>query len=179
MPTGRGGSFGAALRALIDAQGGTYSTYQAKGWHAQLRELSGTERGRTAADAAGLSPSRRTYVAWLSEAQTPSAANRAKIAQAYERASRRSLPASMRSGTIEIRGQVAFGPDVRDRGAKGTAPLRVDASYGDWDEFATVWEAGATDEELEEAFIEEIFEAEFGETTETVEFGGGAYTISN
>lgn len=59
------------------------ASYTAKGWHAQLRALTGTARGSAAADRAGLSPTPRTVLGWLSETREPSPANRAKIAEAY------------------------------------------------------------------------------------------------
>ncbi len=58
-------------------------SYQAKGWHAQIRTLTETKRGSAAADKAGLSPSVRTLQKWLSGDATPSKANQAKIAEAY------------------------------------------------------------------------------------------------
>jgi hypothetical protein len=57
---------------------------RAVGWHAQIRELSETKYGSKAADRAGLNPTARTMRNWLSESQTPSKANREKIASAYE-----------------------------------------------------------------------------------------------
>jgi hypothetical protein len=55
-----------------------------KGWHAQLRKLTGSERGQKASEAAGLSPSRGTLLRWLSEQQSPSKENRERIQAAYE-----------------------------------------------------------------------------------------------
>lgn len=57
-------------------------SYRAKGWHAQLAALTGTPRGSEAADRAGLAPSRRTLLGWLT-GSTPSRANQERIAQAY------------------------------------------------------------------------------------------------
>lgn len=59
-------------------------SYQAKGWHAQLRKLTEHSRGSDAADKAGLSPSARTLREWLSESREPSKANQERIARAYE-----------------------------------------------------------------------------------------------
>lgn len=67
-------------------------SYRAQGWHAQLRELTESARGSAAADRAGLSPSSRTMVGWLSETQTPNNANRARIEEAYN---------SLRTGRVE------------------------------------------------------------------------------
>lgn len=68
--------------ALADV-GRAHRAYPAKGWYAQLRELEGTQRGRAAADAAGLDVSRRTLTGWLAQTQEPSKSNREKIAEAY------------------------------------------------------------------------------------------------
>lgn len=58
-------------------------SYRARGWHAQLRELTESARGSAAADRAGLSPTARTMLGWLSETQTPNRTNRARIEEAY------------------------------------------------------------------------------------------------
>lgn len=58
--------------------------YDRKGWHAQLKQLTGTQRGYDAANRAGLSPTARTLREWLGEDRTPNAANQRKIHQAYE-----------------------------------------------------------------------------------------------
>lgn len=60
-----------------------YKSYKAKGWHAQLHELTRTDRGSEAADRAGLNPSSRTLMRWLSTAGEPSKANRDRISAAY------------------------------------------------------------------------------------------------
>ncbi len=58
-------------------------SYDARGWHAQLAQLTGTARGRAAADAAGLSPSRTTFLRWLGGTQAPNRRNREAIERAY------------------------------------------------------------------------------------------------
>lgn len=59
-------------------------SYTAKGWHAQLRALTGTDRGRAAADAAGLSPSAATLRKWLADEEYPiRKSDRDKIDRAY------------------------------------------------------------------------------------------------
>jgi hypothetical protein len=60
------------------------ASYQAKGWQAQLRALTGHKYGSAAADRAGLSPSKGTLLSWLSETREPSKANQDRIAGAYE-----------------------------------------------------------------------------------------------
>lgn len=60
------------------------TSYTAKGWHAQLRALTGSARGLELADRAGLSPSVRTLQKWLSDAEYPvRRSDREKIAEAY------------------------------------------------------------------------------------------------
>lgn len=60
-------------------------SYSAKGWHARLRALTGTEVGRAAADTAGLSPSASTLRKWLSDEEYPiRKSDREKIDRAYE-----------------------------------------------------------------------------------------------
>jgi hypothetical protein len=61
------------------------TSYTAKSWHAQLRVLTGSSRGSAAADKVGLSVTQRTLLGWLAETNDPSAANRAKIAEAYDK----------------------------------------------------------------------------------------------
>jgi hypothetical protein len=58
-------------------------SYDAKGWHAMLAQLTGTARGRAAAQAAGLNPSRGTLLRWLSGTQEPNRRNREAIERAY------------------------------------------------------------------------------------------------
>lgn len=71
----------AAERSAAEARPAT--SYRAKGWHAQLRELTGSRRGSELAERAGLDPSARTLQRWLAGGQ-PSRANRERIAEAYE-----------------------------------------------------------------------------------------------
>lgn len=59
-------------------------SYRARGWRAQLRELSAVQRGGQARERAGLAPSRTTARRWERGTQTPSRANRERIAAAYD-----------------------------------------------------------------------------------------------
>jgi hypothetical protein len=70
-------------RARAAGQAEYGRSYDAKGTHAQLAQLLDTARGRAAADTAGLSPSRRTLLRWLSGEQQPNRANREAIERAY------------------------------------------------------------------------------------------------
>ena len=59
------------------------TSHRAQGWHAQLRELTESARGSAAADRAGLGPTSRTLMAWLSESREPNRANQERIREAY------------------------------------------------------------------------------------------------
>lgn len=60
------------------------TSYKAKSWHAQLSDLTKTERGSKAADRAGLSPTRQTLTKWLSDPDYPiRRGDREKIEKAY------------------------------------------------------------------------------------------------
>lgn len=72
----------AAAGASATAQ--PLKSYSAKGWHAQLRALTGSARGNAAADAAGLSPSAATLRKWLSDEEYPiRKSDQDKIERAY------------------------------------------------------------------------------------------------
>lgn len=179
MATGSGNSIGAALLALAASMGGAprKASYTAKGWHAQISRLTATKAGYAAADAVGLSVSERTLKAWLAQKVEPNAANRALIAQAYERAAGR-WP-GWQQATFRIYGQTEQGGDVRDRGNDGNAPLRVDgtdASSRVWAEFQEEWESGnITEDEIGEHFGDVIQDAIGG--SEPWDFPGSSYTV--
>jgi hypothetical protein len=59
------------------------TTYRAKGWEAQFRQLFKTNKGYDAMSKAGVSATRQTVNRWLSGEQTPSKANREAIERAY------------------------------------------------------------------------------------------------
>lgn len=180
--SGSGDSFARALlNAVADAAGGTVGrlkSYAAKGWHAQISKLTSGPRGYLAAEAAGLSVTARTLKAWLAEESEPNAANRDKIAEAYEVMAGR-WPDGIERQDIAIHGQVGMGSDVRMRGGGSpTAPLLVDGRVGDWSRIKAAWNSGDLDEEdVEEAFTEDVLEADLGEGSEQWEFPGSAYTV--
>lgn len=182
MASGSGSSFGEALVDLIAAESGgqvgRYKTYTATGWHAQLSKLTSSGRGYTAAADVGLSATARTLKAWLSQDQEPNAANRSKIAAAYERMAGR-WPEHIERREFSIRGVVQMGRDVRDRGGRDGGPLVIDGGAGQWDRMKRAWLSGDVDpEEFEDWFVEDVMEMDIGEGSEEWEFPGGAYTIT-
>lgn len=181
MPTGKGDSLGRAILAAIAAAAGgqvrAYRTYTATGWHAQLSKLTSSPRGYTAAADVGLSATARTLRAWLAEAQAPSPANQRKIADAYQRMAGH-WPPGIENKDIRITGLVKIGSDERDRGGRDGQPLLVDGSEGSWDNIKAKWESGDPDpDEVEDDFVEDLVEADLGETTEPWEFPGSSYTV--
>jgi hypothetical protein len=60
------------------------TSYRAKGWQAQLRQLNRVQRGAVAAERAGLSPSQRTMREWTTGRREPNKQNRELIAKAYD-----------------------------------------------------------------------------------------------
>lgn len=181
MARGTGDSFGGALvAALADAAGGTFGirkSYTAKGWHAQISKLTSSDRGYIAAEKAGLSVNRRTLLDWLTERREPSAANQKKIAEAYA-LMRGQWPAEVERRLIEIRGLVKLGNDERERG-RGCAPLVVDGSTGAWHRMKGYWADGHDDPgDWQDAFVEDVLEADLGEGSEPWEFPGSSYAVS-
>jgi hypothetical protein len=116
-------------------------------------------------------------VDWLAERREPSKANQEKIAKAYGFMAGR-WPAEIERRKVEITGEVRIGRDVRTRGQRGHAPLIVDGSQGDWSRMQEAWEDGEPDEDdFEEWFIEDVLEADLGESSEPWEFTGADYTV--
>lgn len=177
MPTGRGNTLGEALGAALGLrEGGPYTSYTAVGWHAQISKLTSSTRGYAAASAAGLDVAAQTLRRWLSEEQTPSPANIAKIREAYGNMAGR-FPDHLARKEIEIHGEVAFGRDVRDRGSGGHAPLRIEGRDGDWSEIEEKWNDGELDEdELEDLFGADVVNRSLGGSPPR--FTGGSYTVS-
>lgn len=187
MPTGQGDSLGAAiLAAIAQAAGhrGELRSYTAVGWHAQLSKLTSSDRGYQAAADVGLSATARTLREWLESPggehdRAPSAANQRLIAQAYQRMAGRWPAAAIENQDIKITGEVKIGNDRRHRGSGGHSPLLIDGSAGTWDTIREIWQSGEEidPDDVEEAFIEDILEADLGETTEPWEFPGSHYVV--
>jgi hypothetical protein len=170
----------ALINAIADAAGGAVGvrkSYTATGWHAQISKLTSSPRGYLAAERAGLSVNHRTLVDWLAERREPSKANQNLIAAAY-RMMAGSWPKHIERQEVEIRGEVSIGDDVRNRGARGTSGLVIDGSAGDWRRMRDAWEAGETDpDDFEDWFIEDVLEADLGESSEPWEFTGNDYEV--
>lgn len=181
MARGDGDSLGRALvNAIADAADGTIGvrkSYTATGWHAQISKLTSSPRGYLAAEKAGLSVNHRTLVDWLAERREPNAENKGKIHKAYRMMAGR-WPTEIERRTVSISGKVRIGDDERERGSKGNAALHIDGSAGNWAQMKTAWNAGDVDEEeFEEWFIEDVLEADLGDSSEPWEFPGSSYTV--
>ncbi|MFD9495189.1 hypothetical protein ACFWA1_27395 [Streptomyces sp. NPDC060005] len=183
-PTGRGGSLGAALNDLLRTQvtpRHRLSTYSAKHWHAQLSQLTGTRRGYEALETAGLDIRPDTLIKWLSDPEyNVRRGYRDLIHTAYENVAfvpAEPLTDTVKNGQYEISGLVKTGNDERERGTRRAAPLRIDASRGDWSEIEALWLAGdLRDDYLEDHFIEIIID-DIGEGTDGWEFSGSSYSV--
>ncbi|MFJ5274712.1 hypothetical protein [Streptomyces sp. NPDC088358] len=185
-PTGRGNSLGAALNDLMRAQvtppPPPLASYSAKHWHAQLSHITGTPRGYEALDAAGLDVRPDTLFKWLSDSEyNVRRSYRDLIHTAYENVAivpADPLPDTVKDGLFEFSGLVKTGADERERGARRAAPLRIDASRGDWNDIEVLWHAGdLRDDDFEERFVDDIIVADIGEGTDGLEFSGSSYSV--
>jgi hypothetical protein len=189
---GQGESFAAAFRAAVKAVslGPARASYRAKSPRAQFRQLERTAAGRRALELAGAGGNRRTRAAWLTGARTPSKANAAAIGRAYGAMQLGGIPEWVRGGKMEIRGRVNHGGrDERDRGAGGSAPLRVNLAGGNGtphDSGAypqdSVWDAirdhlDDDDDDLGELIGEELLPADDDLGGYSWGFPGGGYTV--
>lgn len=83
---------------------------------------------------------------------------------------------SARLRWARIWGVLALGPDVRDRGARGTAPLRIDHYSATWDRFDAEWNGDRNPDVLEVAYVEDVICADIG-FSEPPQFSGDTYTV--
>jgi hypothetical protein len=91
---------------------------------------------------------------------------------------RRPHPRHVKDGQFEISGLVKTGNDERERGTRRAAPLRIDASRGDWSDIETLWLAGdLRDDDFEDRFIDDIIIADIGEGIDGWEFSGSNYSV--
>jgi hypothetical protein len=176
-------------RALLDFWGGDprKKSYQATGWHAQVRKLSEHSRGSWAADQAGLDVSHSTLVRWLAEQQHPSSENQAKIHQAYSLLAGGIWDPAAERRLYEITGWVQTGQgtnmDLRFRGIPSgpdkSAPLRIDGTEGRWDRIREAYEDGSIDEQkAEEWFTEDVIDQDIGDGSGGGwEFPGASYSV--
>ncbi|MET8029628.1 hypothetical protein [Streptomyces avermitilis] len=184
-PTGHGGSLGAALNNLLRAQvtpRHRLSTYNAKHWHAQLSQLTGTHRGYQALEEVGLDVTAKTLLNWLSDPEyNVRRSYRDLIHTAYENVAivpADPIPDHVKNGQYEISGWVTTGTDRRERGTRDAAPLRIDGTRGDWDAIEELWAAGELpDDEFEDHFIDDVIVQDIGEGTDGWEFDGGSYSV--
>ncbi|AJE80380.1 hypothetical protein SLNWT_0004 [Streptomyces albus] len=184
-PTGHGSSLGAALNDLLITQvtpRHRLSTYNARHWHAQLSQLTGTRRGHQALADTGLDVTAKTLVNWLSDPEyNIRRGYRDLIHTAYENIAivpADPIPDRIKNGQYEISGYVTTGNDRRQRGKPGAAPLRIDGMRGDWSRNESLWLAGElTDDAFEDHFIDDVIVADIGEGTDGWEFDGSSYSV--
>lgn len=192
MATGTGGSLGAALNELLRDFGvqpvRRLSTYHAKHWHAQLSQLTHTQRGWEALERAGLSVRPETLIKWLSDPEYNVRRGYVEtIHAAYESVAvvaADPIPQAFKNGQFEIKGLVKTGDDERIRGelnenGRITAPLRIDGRSGNWVEIERKWAEGELDDDsFEDDFIEYVVIEDIGEGTDGWGFPGSSYTVT-
>ena len=179
MATGSGNTLGEALLAAALQLGGRprRKSYTAKGWHAQITKIVSSPVGYAAANAVGLSATKRTVLSWLSESATPSKANQQKIQEAYNVMAGR-FPSEMPYAEYRITGQVTLGDDSRYRGGLDSSPLLIDGPAGDWGPIRSAWNSGhMTPEDFERLFIEYVIVEDLGEGSEPWMFDGSGYDV--
>ncbi|MFF7145727.1 hypothetical protein [Streptomyces sp. SID2888] len=192
MATGTGDSLGAALNELLRRHSlqplRRLSTYHAKHWHAQLSQLTNTQRGWEALERAGLTVRPETLIKWLSDPEyNVRRSYRDTIHTAYEGAAivpADPIPQSFKDGQFEIHGLVRTGDDERYRGGlsgsgRVTAPLRIDGRNGNWSAIDRKWaEDELTNQAFEDDFIDHVIIEDIGEGTDGWEFPGTSYTVT-
>jgi hypothetical protein len=187
MPQGQGPTLGAALNSLLNAFNltpkGRLPSYKAKTWHAQLVHLTQTHRGYAALEEAGLNITHATLMKWLADDEyNVRRSYRDLIHRAYETAATipaDPIPQAFKDHQFEIRGIVKTGADQRNRGANGSAPLRIDGRNGHWTSIEAKWREGElSDAEFEDDFIDFVICDDIGEGTDGWDFPGGTYTIT-
>jgi hypothetical protein len=171
-------------RALLDFWGGGIRrSFGAKGWHAQLSELTKNPQGYKAMEAAGISVTPKTLFKWLSQDGgrddfSPNRQNVEKIQRAYD-IRRGAWNPDYERHQYRIKGIVKIAGDVRDRGADGTNPLRINGESGDWTRIRDAYAEGElTEEDAEEWFIEDVILEDLGDGTDGWEFPGSSYSVS-
>jgi hypothetical protein len=187
--TGHGGSFAEAFRDALDAAvraaggagGAPRSSYTARSPRAQYKHLASTARGRQALQDAGITAAPQTRRRWLTGRQNPGKANREAIAEAYRAMQRGGIPDSVRRRDFEIKGRVGTGSDIRDRGTRTHAPLRIRGRSGTWNRLDAIYRSGEWDllgdGGVEDLISEDLIEADIGGSDGWF-FPGGSYTVT-
>ena len=187
--SGRGRSPGEALRRAFRAshgQGRARSRPPAQSVHAQVRELVRSDRGYEMLRRAGVNPSQRTLVGWLTGDVTPKPENRGKIQEAYDqwiKSQARRVPDWARDAAYAIHGLIKTEQGgARERGfGSGSAPLVIEGSAGDeagWDAIDDAyrnWLDPSDDEELWDLFEEHVIREDIDFSI--LEFPGDDYMI--
>ncbi|MGW5736442.1 MULTISPECIES: hypothetical protein [Streptomyces] len=187
MPQGQGPTLGAALNSLLATYHltpkGRLTSYKARTWHAQLVHLTQTHRGYSALEETGLHITAVTLTKWLADDEyNVRRRYREIIGQAYEAAATipaDPIPQAFKDHQFEIRGIVKTGADERNRGAGGSAPLRIDGRNGHWASIEAKWREGELDDgEFEDDFIDFVICDDIGEGTDGWDFPGGTYIVT-
>lgn len=161
-------------RALM-AEWGHKRTYTAKGWHAQVSQLTAVIAGARAAAAVGLTVTQRTLIGWLSQTQEPSAANRRKIAEAYRMIAGKKWDPNNETRTYSITGEIDSGDRIEDRTLEIGLGDYTDAR---WDRIAKEFDQPNPDpRKIEKYFIEDVIVEDIGDTTGQWGFPGASYII--
>lgn len=150
-------SLGAELRRLWDRP--LSVSRPAKGWHAQISALTKSSRGYEAAAKVGLHVKQeRTLKNWLSQTTEPRSRDKALINAAY-RYMVGAWDPSVQNRTYSITGDIDSGDRTQDR------ELIIDGSSGDWQPIIDAYLNGASDQELEDLFIEHVIVEDIGESS--------------
>ncbi|MFJ8755318.1 hypothetical protein ACIREO_39330 [Streptomyces sp. NPDC102441] len=182
----QGATLGEALSSLLRDHGARpqdrLKSYRAKDWHAQLVQLTGTHRGYEALERAGVNVTARTLVNWLAEPEyAVRRSYQEQIRSAYEDAATippTPVPPEFVVHQFRITGTVQIARDIRDRGTRGEAPLRIDGRNGAWSRIEQAWLTGQlTGEVFEEYFIDDIIVEDIGDGTDGWQFPGDWYQV--
>lgn len=157
-----------------------FGTRYARSAQAQIRALTGSSRGYEAAARAGLAPSRRTLLNWLSGATAPSAANQARIHAAYADY-RRTVAESRLKRHLERAGA---GTRVEIHPLEGNARTHrgnIDVRYHvvrDWGPFLNAWKAlPAPARDLADRYFDDMQDAWIDVADELGSEGGAYYQV--
>jgi len=172
---GEGPNLGSALvAALVSA--GWHRGRVAKGWRAMLSHLTRTKKGQDALVSAGVSPGdrARNWRAWLAEERDAKPKTQQTIKDVYYRYI---LPDWVTRAHTKITGEIITERGMpRSRGIT-EAPLDIDNRAGDWSRIKRQWLAGADEDDIEDAFIGDVVEADIDFSEFEVVPGSGYVVI--